>query len=77
LSGTQRAALMVQGVPASSQDLRERMQYKLEALIKATPTNQVKEMLEMSMEHAPELMQISQRVNKEHWAIALVKMMGS
>lgn len=69
LSEAQRAALMVPGQPQSTADLLPLLVEKLAELIKSEP--RAGELLAMSQENAPELLEISQQVPQAQWPRAL------
>lgn len=69
LTESQRAALMVDAEPKTAQELRLLMEAKLRGLFKSE--RQAALLLEMSAEHAPELMQIRQMINSSQWPEAL------
>lgn len=69
LTESQRAALIVDAEPKTAQELRLLMEAKLRGLFKSE--RQAALLLEMSAEHAPELMQIRQMINSSQWPEAL------
>ncbi|MDR3428080.1 hypothetical protein [Silvimonas sp.] len=73
LTESERSALMVKTAQPvwSAGELIPLLEDKLAALIQVTPN--VASLLEMSVEHLPELVLIKQQVNREHWASALAR----